>query len=985
MAVLGRLLFSPAERLDLPDFLSIESYVGGDFEYLMKSFVGTMPYILSGFDITQPTSLIGAPAGRLAVNIANSVAYCPGLPITETLNGTTAVTSTGAFFYGLGADTAYGQPLTPTTWSNGNINNVYLTLKMIPTSPDTRSFWDPSLNGGVGGEFTVNVNTENILSVSIATTTGQFPTTTVNSQNILICIPICIVDVDPTGHINGIEDARNLLFRLGTGATAGTAGTELDPTNTFPWPVLPNPAKARLEPDQILGTVDGQTGVDGLDPFHGGDKNIYTLKQWMDAVMTRIKEIAGSTYWYSTATTYPSPEPLPPANPVRGIPYQSIIGRVAELTDDMGDEQEDRSAFLRSDAPVIWDGNTLTFTEDLVLEIDNTKAGGGVTTHTISSSDSPISIPDGDCLYMTIHRTPAGSDESIAYGSGPGKYTITGINSLPAQQNANSTPTKDMFVLFRRRDIPSGSGVGYLFLPFHKQLITPGESTYIGATGSGGGNTGAPLSPATGFSEMIFDSFLSATGSVNSTVLSTTGYTTGTYDIVNQLYHLQCAVANVSVSGTGLGFNLGTQPSWLAVGDIVYITSGDNSGYWRRVAQVTPSLALDVAFPVNPIQPSAPCVVSQTVWTKNLVSIGDPSENNKISDLYPSTNIQLLHVDYDDSRSDNDPIADAKDVAAIMVSASNSGTAASTIPGASSTFTVPFARPQAPGQVSDYPLSANGSQLACFLVFFCNPALAATITSMNLLEYECSLIPSLPVYNGSFINSAFARSGGGGSPTTSVNTISLVSNGSYTEWKFNWNYVQNLHAGTTYGDIEVQVDGKVVPRYVSGLTTSGTYYIEIDTNTIRFSSDLSGLDVALQATRINGGTYNLLGIQAAGIYNAIVGTPQQIAQGIATHSTLQAAIAGCSDGQRILVLIATAETININKSLVIEGQGVYTIITGAVTVSADYCDVSKLRLAGNLIVTSNGCFIRGWQQDAPDINTITDSGIGNEISVVQFT
>ena len=40
MAVLGRLLVSSAERLDLPDFLSIDSYAQGDFKFLLKSFVG---------------------------------------------------------------------------------------------------------------------------------------------------------------------------------------------------------------------------------------------------------------------------------------------------------------------------------------------------------------------------------------------------------------------------------------------------------------------------------------------------------------------------------------------------------------------------------------------------------------------------------------------------------------------------------------------------------------------------------------------------------------------------------------------------------------------------------------------------------------------------------------------------------------------------------------------------------------------------------
>ena len=45
MAVLGRLLLSSAERLDLPDLLSIDSYTAGDFKFLLKGL--TNPFILA--------------------------------------------------------------------------------------------------------------------------------------------------------------------------------------------------------------------------------------------------------------------------------------------------------------------------------------------------------------------------------------------------------------------------------------------------------------------------------------------------------------------------------------------------------------------------------------------------------------------------------------------------------------------------------------------------------------------------------------------------------------------------------------------------------------------------------------------------------------------------------------------------------------------------------------------------------------------------
>ena len=76
MAVLGRLLMNSAERLDLPDFLSIDSYTQGDFKYLMRSIVGaSKPYILTGFDVIDPGAAIGTQS--LSIRVADSVVYYP--------------------------------------------------------------------------------------------------------------------------------------------------------------------------------------------------------------------------------------------------------------------------------------------------------------------------------------------------------------------------------------------------------------------------------------------------------------------------------------------------------------------------------------------------------------------------------------------------------------------------------------------------------------------------------------------------------------------------------------------------------------------------------------------------------------------------------------------------------------------------------------------------------------------------------------------
>src|ERR1700676_1081284 len=99
MAVLGRLLISSAERLDLPDLLSIDSYTAGDFKYLLETFVGpSTPYIIAGFDIINPASVIGTSG--CSINIANSAMFYPG-------------SGAGSFYYGLPSGDPNAQPLVP--------------------------------------------------------------------------------------------------------------------------------------------------------------------------------------------------------------------------------------------------------------------------------------------------------------------------------------------------------------------------------------------------------------------------------------------------------------------------------------------------------------------------------------------------------------------------------------------------------------------------------------------------------------------------------------------------------------------------------------------------------------------------------------------------------------------------------------------------------------------------------------------------------
>lgn len=266
MAVLGRLLVSSAERLDLPDLLSIDSYAAGDWKYFLKGIVGSdKPYILKGFDVIDPSNAIGTQS--CAIRVSDSVTFYPG-------------SNSGSFFHGLEEGHPQAAPLVPELRKNA-INYVYLTFSTFNTSVDTRAFWDPDKDGGVGGEFTQDINTESVLQVQVNVSTGSFPANT---------IPVAKITVGPV-VITAIEDARDLMFRLGSG------GINPNPFNTYGWRSLPNGSYARQEPPtQML--------AGGVNPFQGADKNILTLKEWMDAIMSKLRELGGTTYWYDDTSSF---------------------------------------------------------------------------------------------------------------------------------------------------------------------------------------------------------------------------------------------------------------------------------------------------------------------------------------------------------------------------------------------------------------------------------------------------------------------------------------------------------------------------------------------------------------------------------------------------------------------------------------------------------------------------------------------------------
>jgi|GEM_PF-5574407 len=120
------------------------------------------------------------------------------------------------------------------------------------------------------------------------------------------------------------------------------------------------------------------------------------------------------------------------------------------------------------------------------------------------------------------------------------------------------------------------------------------------------------------------------------------------------------------------------------------------------------------------------------------------------------------------------------------------------------------------------------------------------------------------------------------------------------------------------------------------------------------------------------------------LYDAIIGSTLQVNSGAATHTTFAAAFSSIPVGGKILVLRGTYnEAVTISGNYFIEGQGHGTNINGVFTLNggSNYSTIKNLRFMSNIVINSNGNFIKECFQGTS--LSITDNGTANSITVVQ--
>lgn len=280
MAIKRRLSSYSGMRLDIPHVRSIESSISFDFDSVLRGVItgNDSPFLVRGFEIQIPDAAVSASS--LQIEVADTVILHSTAGESGTIftipNGTPAEALNNTNSRVIGA------------FQNGVPNYISIELVRVTdvNSADETAAWSQAQQ--TESQRTVPIGV--MMDYRYIITTSGFSTN----------LPLYVVGVTPTGAVEYIQNGRTNLFRLGKGGTAP------DPYFSFGFGNLANnqdPLTPRREWINENPTVNPNpvTVVPGDDPaaFRYGDFSISNLKEWLDAIMTRFKEVTGSSYWYT--------------------------------------------------------------------------------------------------------------------------------------------------------------------------------------------------------------------------------------------------------------------------------------------------------------------------------------------------------------------------------------------------------------------------------------------------------------------------------------------------------------------------------------------------------------------------------------------------------------------------------------------------------------------------------------------------------------
>lgn len=344
MGVQRRVNWISQQRVNVPDMRALESAVSNDFDQLIQSFVTgtTQGYIMRGFEISMAGAIGGAASGLQLLVDPSAVFH-----VASSQSGTFYLVPSGTPAQQLNSAT---NTIVDGAFAPSAIN--YVGLEYERFIDDTTSSQVYILNPTTNNETTKNAPRAQILRYRIKITTSTF------ASNVL---PIATVTTDSGNNVVSITDARWMMFRLGTGGAAP------NPFYVYPWTAQP---EGRTENPSTSSS-------NSVNPFHGGDKMIMTLKDWMNAIMTSLQEIKGTVYWYSP----------------------SSAGSIDSLRTDLGNTVTTGAGVIEHSADT---AGLINWDEDIVLKVVGSRLEYRFAANDVPSTD--ITLADNQVAYVTLVR-----------------------------------------------------------------------------------------------------------------------------------------------------------------------------------------------------------------------------------------------------------------------------------------------------------------------------------------------------------------------------------------------------------------------------------------------------------------------------------------------------------------------------------------------------------------------------------------------------
>lgn len=399
------------QRLDVPHIRAIESSIAGDFDLLAgRIMAGNNPLIVGGFKLISVAP--GTPAISLQIQVAGSVILHP----EASENGTIFAVPASRGPETLNA----ANPRVQGGFTASAVNYIGIDLRRSADSStaDLVQF----INADTDAESPKEVPLARTLDYVIIISAQDFSTTPGIA-------PLAIVTTDAFNNIASatfhaitypaIQDARNYAFRLGQGGT------------------IPNDKYAYTWPG-------GRNEIGNNSDFGSGDRVISSLKEWMDAVMTRIWELGGGEHWYAATAD------------------RNVKMTRTGTTFTNGEYFE-------------WDGTNLHW-RGLTFLFDNSNGYKNEVKDQLTDLPGLTNLADGECIYIDLDRT-----QNLTGGS-----ALQPVKAQLLTLSYSTVPGTRFVVAWRvgtyvfSRD--SGFPVGATFVPATPTSLGLVELTYAAGT-----------------------------------------------------------------------------------------------------------------------------------------------------------------------------------------------------------------------------------------------------------------------------------------------------------------------------------------------------------------------------------------------------------------------------------------------------------------------------------------------------------------------